>query len=96
MNVDKMIGEIADLDAERLKREERLKEIREKQAKTFTELGETVTKLLNLNHLLRLNDTKSYSQIIEQDGARFRLSISIPPPLTSTKEPKKRRKSRLH
>lgn len=94
VNVGKMIDEIANLDAERQKREERLKEIREKQAKTFREIGELLMKSLNVEHLLRLNDTKSYSQIMEQDGQRYRVSVSIPPPLSSGEEEGKPRKRR--
>lgn len=94
VNVGRMIDEIADLDAERLKREVRLKEIKDQQAKTFHEIGVVLMKSLNIEHLLRLNDTKSYSHVMEQDGRRYRLSVSVPPPLSANDEDGKEKKKR--
>jgi hypothetical protein len=83
INVASMIEEMSELDQKRAEREEKLKEIRAKMDKTFAEFGKLLTKSLVLEHLLKLNNTKSYSQIVHQGDLRFRLSVAEPPPLSS-------------
>jgi hypothetical protein len=97
----KVMEELLELDAQRKARQEKLKEILDKQAKSFKVVGKLLLDSLNIEHLLKLNGSNSYSQTVVQDGKRYRLAISIPPAngkaeatAVPEEQPKKRRRGR--